>query len=296
MSTEGQNKSRLGASLLTSISGGKVEIDQDESPFDSLRPTTIDKVGSRNEERCEAIDESNERPERLTRPIKSGGSPLLILGMLAALGISVYGVFIANGISQKLDSTSVALTNHSEEVTSRIELIESTQKEVKADISQHANAIEKKLATSEDIVFINNKINALTKEIDSIKGDLNSIKVEVGSQEAEIKTKEKYYKQLETQVKGLNTKVSSQQQVIQQKAATFEPRPVYVDPTRLEDATVVSLDQWGAAPMVVLRTNSGQWKSVAIGDAYEGWKLDAVLDGHAVFKKNGETKSVSAEQ
>lgn len=296
MNNEGQNKSRLGASLLTSISGGKTETDQEENPFNSVRPTEINKIDHPDEQGAEVFAESSERPERLKRTKKNGSSPLLILASLVAIAIGAYGVFLANGIGKKINATNLALTTHSEDITSRIEQIESAQKEVIADISNHADAIETKLATSEDISFVNNKINALTKEIDSIKSDLKLIKDEVGSQEAEIKTKEKYYKQLETQVKGLNNKVSTQQQVIQQKAVNFEPRPVYVDPTKLEDATVVSIDQWGASPMVVLRTSSGLWKSVAVGDVYAGWKLDAVLDGHAVFKKNGETKSVSAEQ
>lgn len=294
MHTETQKKSRLGESLLTSIQGGQGVPEDD--PFERTKATTIDESNMEHVIVADDAESISSRPEKL-RP-KSGSSkrnPLMLVGLVIALAMSGYSIFTMKGFITTQQKHTAELKDNIVEQGTRIEGLQSTDSILGKKVDDHADAMENNVATKADIEFLSNKILALTKEIDSVKSNLNAISSQIGSQETELKTKEQYYKKLETQVQGLNTKVTTQQKVIQERVNPQVQRPVYRDSSIIEGAKVVSIDRWGTNPFVMLRDINNNWISVAVGDTYEGWRLDAVLDGRAIFKKQGESLTVSVE-
>jgi hypothetical protein len=286
VSTE-QKRSRLSESLLHSIQGGQ----RDDDSFASKQDMDSHDIPIVPESRNESFNRP-EKIDRLTGQRKK--SVLIIVGI--AIAIAIGGFALASVIKLQKQIASSATSVQSELVDQRsfLDQLSSKAENQVQKLGKQAELIDQSLATKTEIEQINNKISGIIQELDSLKTEFKSIHGKLGSQESVLKSKDKNYQQLESKLKGLNTKLSDQQKAIEE-SKKIPPKPIYLDPTVLENAKVVSIDRWGTSPFVMLRDATG-WVSVAVGDSYLGWQLDQVLDGSAVFKKNGESRTVSAEE
>ncbi|MCG8612259.1 MAG: hypothetical protein MI864_17185 [Pseudomonadales bacterium] len=302
------SKTKLGESLMRTIDGGKsvdgtsTDRDNDDAFEQASRNDSAHDFGGvendvsigeepKNGGTEEIIstggpieDSVRDKPEKVKRQKQKQAvgltGVLALLFAFVALAVAGY-LFISQNTGQEavqesiesLDTVIGSLNDKTDVLT--VEL-SGTQRDVTTN-SERLLAVD----------GIRKDIQNLQTTITRLHGKLDGFKDSLVSQGASIEKHQKEIVELSKKIENLNTRPTSTPRKVVQREPVEKGN---IDLSRIEGASVVSIDLWGAESYVMLREENNSWVPLTIGDYYKGWRLEGAIGSEAVFRKGSKTR------
>lgn len=161
-----------------------------------------------------------------------------------------------------------------------------------ADISSNKKAIDANQEKLADVDSMRSDFDALQDSFIALEADtisLSDVDVEFNG---ELMEQQKQLNELKVSFEKLQKKRT----YAAKKQATKKAAPKVVqDTTKLEGATLASLDMWGTQPYAVLRSADGKWIPLTRGDLYHGWRFNGGVGDEGLFQKGGKQRRIKVE-
>lgn len=293
MSAEQKKKpSKISDSLLKTIQGSSKEediVENDEAFAEADNVASINQAVSSAEKAEPEIVASPEpdiqsTKKSSTNKISTAFSVLAFLmaviagGMVGYLYVHHLGFEVA--ISEDVNAVEGAIGD----LTSRAD------KHV-GEIAQLSNDVSAIQNTVADINAMRSEVGDLKDSLIEVQSTIEDLSKSMGDQQGHIS---EHGNAIETLQKDL--KILKDRHAAKKIVKTPVVKKPIDDPTKIEGASVASIDLWGTEPYVVLREDDGGWVPLTMGDYYRGWRFAGATEHGAMFKRGGKKKTLQVEE
>ena len=275
----------------TELSGGGNVIDIDGE--ESQQPKSDEEVRQADDVHQDVIEQEPEfvkpKPVKKLKDMKqTGGKGLSAFAIALAVGaIGISGFSIKSQMdSQDLFSESMMSVNES------IGTLTQESDERKSLVRQFDKTIKDNANKIKSIDNLRNEYSSLAQDISNFKSSFKDFQQSInGSHSRDVDDINEKLKKLDSMIQSLKNKPSTKRRVAIKK---LKAKPI--DKTKLEGATLASLDSWGTKPYAMLRDQSGQWVALTKGDYYKGWRFSHASGDTAMFKKGSKSRDLVIEE
>jgi len=140
------------------------------------------------------------------------------------------------------------------------------------------------------------KFGSLAEELRGAVAELKTLQSEVAQLSLNNKEDRSLLESFGGQLKGFGDKLKKfTTKPKRQKKVVKRHKVIRDDDSKVQGATLASIDTWGASTSVMLRDESQRWVAMNLGDTYKGWHLTEVKDGVAHFSKGNKSRELKVE-
>tara|TARA_R110002167_G_scaffold204404_11_gene408587 strand:+ start:4960 stop:5838 length:879 start_codon:yes stop_codon:yes gene_type:complete len=233
-----------------------------------------------------------EEPKPKSKPdvVKSGRAPAYIAMGMSAIAIAVSGLsFVSQkGLQAGMDEQIASVEDYVTDLRIKTEGMQSQVAANTSAVKQNTTQLQSISSIRGEMLIYNSALDQMKSDIESMKSTATQGQTLIGEQRTALESLTGRVSKLESRPVKVASKTV-------RKARPAPRKSPAVDVTKIEGASLSSIDSWGTQTNVMLRGEDGQWIPMSKGDFYKGWQFVSAKADKATFRNGKKTRSIKVE-